>query len=871
MPAFFRRVSVSLAPLSFSLLAALGMACGSEDRDFGPGEEQFPPAAEDPVTTPPGSTDPAVAEKLAEKPWEVVSGKGETLVPNVFYADAAENEQIMPYAIDGHVMIDRLVYPTLGNPNLYVKSDPADELVTVMRVEDEAYAHLGAKLEPVQGSTLSRLNVTNDPHTGFAFLLVPRGSRENTTESKSAVSSGNGTGVVRIYPNAVLANPIPPDMPEVLKHRRTLRFLFKQNAMKAVPPGLYDLRMEIRKDDALYVPGTGTEGIYEYQYNAVRVFDTEPEEHSVINVTDTQVSVGDVYDGATKDRLSELVQYLNTSSDPAVKAASFITFNGDLHNGGSPGSLRQRPVATTYQREAKAIVDALKWLPVPIFLTAGNHDGYVSTGHVPRAVRAVDTAVFDKLESVVADAAPRAWPNFDWGQFQQYISRTAQQDRLGGIHLDLFSGGFARNAKGAGFADGWREVPRVERNYILYDGFYQWQKTYGPLYFSWKFGKSFYVSLNSFELRQHRRSGWGMYTVNYGGGMSDVQLSWLDRELLRTQVTGDDVVLLAHHDPRGGHNGVDPGYYFEQLEYKSVYQSAINYLVGKVWTPNVCKLPDWALSLETKDSCVHDGLQEWMRPDEELDCAWDERKPGPFGPTCDPALFDPKAPAPKSYFFSGLELMRRIAANPQVRTFLLGHTHYNQLEVLQGGDTILPDQIAISGVPASKFASLEVRNPVRAYSFQRSFEPELAALSPATARDPRVLDYDGHALSLGTVMDRNARFEALANVALPRTQRTLDAPLPGVARELVILHLVSNADLANQTQANGKAAFGFGVLHLQKRVDSRAFANAQINRVTFFVNRGSNLFDNLATVDLDRTIRLAPHAADNPLEPLYDW
>ena len=33
----------------------------------------------------------------------------------------------MPYAIDGHVMIDRLVYPTLGNPNLYVKSDPSDE------------------------------------------------------------------------------------------------------------------------------------------------------------------------------------------------------------------------------------------------------------------------------------------------------------------------------------------------------------------------------------------------------------------------------------------------------------------------------------------------------------------------------------------------------------------------------------------------------------------------------------------------------------------------------------------------------------------------------------------------------------------------
>ena len=127
---------------------------------------------------------------------------------------------------------------------------------------------------------------------------------------------------------------------------------------------------------------------------------------------------------------------------------------------------------------------------------------------------------------------------------------------------------------------GWKEIPRNERNFILYDGFYQWQKTYGPLYYSHKFGKNVYLSLNSFELRQHKRSGWGMYTVNYGGGMSDVQMTWLDRELLRARSEESDVVVLAHHDPRGGHNGLDHGYYFEQLEYRSVYQSAISYLVG---------------------------------------------------------------------------------------------------------------------------------------------------------------------------------------------------------------------------------------------------------------------------------------------------
>src|SRR4051812_1714826 len=170
--------------------------------------------------------------------------------------------------------------------------------------------------------------------------------------------------------------------------------------MSKVPAGLYDVRMEIRKDNDFYKPKGNTTGIYEYQYNAVRVFDTEPDEYKVINITDTQVSVGDLYGAKTKDKLDELVQFLNTTNDPAVIGSSFITFNGDLHNGGSPASLRQRTVAWTYNDEAKAIVNTLKFLPVPIFLTAGNHDGYVSTGHVPGAVKALDTVLVDKLPEV---------------------------------------------------------------------------------------------------------------------------------------------------------------------------------------------------------------------------------------------------------------------------------------------------------------------------------------------------------------------------------------------------------------------------------------------------------------------------------------
>lgn len=821
-------------------MAALAVACGAGDGGGADAKTSGGPpvTAPDPTSAAPGMNDPAVADKLVEKPWEVISNKGETFLPNVFYADASQNEQIMPWALDGHVQIDRLVYPTLGNPNLYTKSDPDDQFIAVLRIEDAAYDHLGVKPEPVAGSALSRLPIVNDPKTGFAFFLVPRPVREPNTEATVPISSGNGTGVFRIYPNDVLVSPIPDDMPEVLKARKTLRFVFEQGAMQRVPAGLYDVRMEVRKDNQLY------KGVYEYQYNALRVFDTEPDEYKVINITDTQVSVGDLYGAKTKDKLDELVQFLNTTNDPAVTGSAFITFNGDLHNGGSPASLRQRTVAHTYNDEAKAIVGTLKYLPVPIFLTAGNHDGYVSTGHVPSAVKALDTALIDSLDSVIDEASPKAWPGFSIDQFHAYITQTEQNDQLGGIHKDLFTGTFSRTAKGTGFGDSWKEVPRSERNFVLYDGFQQWQKTYGPLNYSWKFGKSFYVSLNSFELRQHRRSGWGMYTVNYGGGMSDVQMAWLDRELLRSKVTGDDVVLLAHHDPRGGHKNTDAGYYFEQLDYKSVYQSAINYLVGKVFDPAVCKLPDWALPRDQNENCVHDGLQEWMRPDPDFDCAWDQRtKDG---------VCNGNQP-----FLSGVELMSRIAQNPQVRTMLLGHTHYNQLEVLQSGDELLPGRLEIDDASAKMLATLEVQNPLRAYSFAQT----------ATGNH---FDYLTQRLPMTAVTERNARFGAMMDAVLPTVPRVLDAPMPGKPRELLILRLVSAADLASQTY-NGSSALGFGVLHLTKQTDARGYANAQINKTTFFVNRGSNVFTDVSTVTLDRNARLKPHDPANPIQQLYVW
>jgi len=62
-----------------------------------------------------------------------------------------------------------------------------------------------------------------------------------------------------------------------------------------------------------------------------------------VNVTDTQVSVGTAFEDKTLAKLREFVARVNASTDPTVRDAAFITFNGDLHNGGSPRSSRRLP------------------------------------------------------------------------------------------------------------------------------------------------------------------------------------------------------------------------------------------------------------------------------------------------------------------------------------------------------------------------------------------------------------------------------------------------------------------------------------------------------------------------------------------------
>jgi hypothetical protein len=441
-------------------------------------------------------------------------------------------------------------------------------------------------------------------------------------------------------------------------------------------------------------------------------------------------------------------------------------------------------------------------------------------------------------------ASPKAWANFSMDQYQAYLSKIGSDP--GGFHVDVFGGQFSRR-EGTTFSQAWRPVAQTARNMVLYDGQNQWHRTYGPSYTSFSFGKNHYLNLNSFDLRQHRRTGWGMYTVNYGGGMSKAQESWLERQVGRVEAdkaNAQDIVLLAHHDPRGGHHGLDYPYLFPQVDYKGLPEVVRNFVIGEVINPKLCAIvPAFAQSDEFQLSCIHDGLQEWMLADPEFDCADGDRKPDGM---CDVTAI--QASAQKSLYFSNLALINFIATHPSIRTLLLGHTHYNELAVLQSGDELIPQKDSTDN---DKVAGLNVNNPVRAFSF----------FAKLTGRS----DFDPSAMEPQPVWSDSDVGVQLHQKAIPTATRTLQ----GAGRELVVLRLTSNADITSQkfcsSPGNCKTMLGFSTFSVSKK----AFQLPQINDVTFFLNDGGGSFETVKSVSIPRTSKVARDGSNNPVAPLF--
>ncbi len=967
-------------------------------------------------------------------PWELTSKDCETYLPNIHYADAIMNQQISDLRMEnGRMQIDRLIYPTIAAPNLFFKgiktqfdANTDDELVVMLNLEKALYSGL---VKGGMAQDNSKVEFDNNKSNGIFVYLVARDNDPETGDRKFTYTQSYGKShkdkVIPITASAVWAYGQPAAMPVELKTRKKFKLIYDQAAIDEVSEGFYDIRMEVVKDGKVIE--------YEYQYKAVRIFD-KPEayqtNHDIINVTDSQISLGNkkilsgfTFKQQTHDRVIQFVEYLNSVIDkkqdlsPAemkIQNSAFITFNGDVHNGGSPKNLMPSKLALTYQLEAQAIIKILRDLPIPIFLTIGNHDGYMNTGVVPannvaqkymnnvarQTIGKNNTEDFvnnylNYIDEITTENTPggkevdvhmgsvftikpkykkllnahlsineitRVAERMNAAILKLYAENVDLKDELNQKLTEVSSSGqsiskltrmealveeielallnkkihlqnITRNAlnekkykiikearverkkfyaarqyerRPETYAENWLRVSDSRRNYVLYDGINQWRRTYGPTYQSWGIGNNLYVNVNSYELRQHMRAGYGMYTVNYGGGVSQSQMDWIKRAVRENDKR--EVVLLTHHDFRGGHKNVGHGYFVRQVPYKGMGDVAVKYALGEVILPKVCSsAPEAVLTANTDIalSCLQDGLQEWMQAEEKFDCAEDLKyhageewvdgnlvaqpkmdASDPLVGTCD--LMTMQFDRARHPLYSGYQLIHLLATNKNIKTYIIGHTHYNTLEVMQPGQALIKDTIILDATSHQQrkkwTTTIERVGLVRAKSW---LFDKLGVSSNEEEEQQELLekyanDSSGTESAALHILDPQARATAEAlNLIVLNLDKSGHNFTRHLNHGLVIMRFTSIAKLSEQTLRGQEDAKAFGFTLLS--VNQGQGGTPLINEVTLMRNTNQNIatpktaftevVEGEGTLYIDRSKQFSSHntprSRDNPLFQLF--
>jgi len=83
---------------------------------------------------------------------------------------------------------------------------------------------------------------------------------------------------------------------------------------------------------------------------------------------------------------------------------------------------------------------------------------------------------------------------------------------------------------------------------ILEDGLVFWQKYFGPLYYSFDYGDYHFQSINSYDMPALMRFTFLFIPLNWGGSISDSQLSWIEDDL-EENTDKNMTFMFMHHNP----------------------------------------------------------------------------------------------------------------------------------------------------------------------------------------------------------------------------------------------------------------------------------------------------------------------------------
>ncbi len=80
------------------------------------------------------------------------------------------------------------------------------------------------------------------------------------------------------------------------------------------------------------------------------------------------------------------------------------------------------------------------------------------------------------------------------------------------------------------------------------DGFEYWEKYFGSLYYSFNYGETHFLSINSYDWPKKLRTTFFFIPLNWGGYIQDEQLQWIEEDL-DSNIDARLKIMLMHHNP----------------------------------------------------------------------------------------------------------------------------------------------------------------------------------------------------------------------------------------------------------------------------------------------------------------------------------
>ena len=80
------------------------------------------------------------------------------------------------------------------------------------------------------------------------------------------------------------------------------------------------------------------------------------------------------------------------------------------------------------------------------------------------------------------------------------------------------------------------------------DGLKFWEQYFGPLYYSFDYGNSHFLSVNSYDWPKRDRIGFSYLVFNWGGSVQSDQLAWIEEDLTEHSDAAHTTMMI-HHNP----------------------------------------------------------------------------------------------------------------------------------------------------------------------------------------------------------------------------------------------------------------------------------------------------------------------------------